>query len=232
MDAPQSSDKFYFTHMEVGFTTRWGERVIPNPEWSGPSNNRALDEVNFRVSPSVIDQTATKVLQILDRKQAKGMFLAFPYFAERHQAVLRNALAHNHVVGIHMHENWKLLTQNNTVEDVTLYIESEKERLDNAVGTKVTVFSYGPGIQFDTIGGKERPPYYGALTDDEKRKLFQAIKNAGFNQIQTAREYEIFLPPELKLLSGDLIGIPHSFEWHTERDELRQVIDSIDDKIR
>ena len=233
MEEHQSiSGKFFFAHMEVGFTTEWGERIIPNPEWSGPANTRALDEVDVKVSLGVIDRTVSKVLQILERNQARGMFLAFPYFAEKHKEVLRNAMSHNHVVGIHMHENWKALSSNNSVEKITEYIKSEKTRLDKVVGVEVSIFSYGPGIQFDNMWGKENPPYYGSLTDDEKKKLFQSVKNAGFKFIQTAREYQVFLPPELKILTADLIGLPHSFEWHTQREELREVIDSINDKTR
>jgi hypothetical protein len=133
-----------------------------------------------------------------------------------------------------MHENWKTLSYNNSSEKLTEYIKSEKTRLDKAVGVEVSIFSYGPGIQFDNMWGKENPPYYGSLTDEEKRKLFQSVKNAGFKFVQTAREYQVFLPPELRILADftELIGLPHSFEWHTQKEELREVIDSISDKTR
>jgi hypothetical protein len=233
MNKPQSIDgKFFFSHMEVGYTTTRGERIIPSPEWSGPANSRVLDQIESQVSPGVIDRAVSKVLQILEKNKARGMFLAFPYFAEKHREVLRNALLQNHIVGIHMHENWKALSTNMSIERLGDYIKSEKIRMDKSIGTDVSIFSYGPGIQFDNMGGKERPPYYGSLTDDEKRKLFQSVQNAGFKFIQTAKEYQAFLPPELELLTAELIGLPHSFEWHTQKEELREVIDSISDKTR
>jgi hypothetical protein len=106
MNKPQSIDgKFFFSHMEVGYTTTRGERIIPSPEWSGPANSRVLDQIESQVSPGVIDRAVSKVLQILEKNKARGMFLAFPYFAEKHREVLRNALLQNHIVGIHMHEN-------------------------------------------------------------------------------------------------------------------------------
>jgi hypothetical protein len=226
--------KYFYTHLEVGYTTEWGEHVLPNPEWSGPSNNRTLDETDSKVSPGLVDKTATEVLEILEHNRAKGVFLAFPYFAEKHPAIMKAAVAAGHLFGIHMHENWKALTAQNEADKITGYIKAEKTKLDTAVGAQSNIFSYGPGIQFDEMGGKERPPNYGSLTDDEKRKLFQAISGAGFTLIQTAREYQPFLPAELKSVDtlGEFIGIPHSFEWHTQRSQIRQAIDQIKDRTQ
>ena len=220
--------------MEVGFSKARGEHIIPNPEWSGRDNIRVLDEIDVQVLPGVIERTMDKVLQILEKNRARGMFLAFPYFAERHGEALRNAGLRGHVVGIHMHENWKVLSSHMSVEELTDYIESEKARLDKAVGIEVSIFSYGPGIQLDSMWGKENPPSYGSLTNEEKSKLFQSVKNAGFAFVQIAREYQAFLPPELGMLAcfAELIGLPHSFEWYTQTEELRDVIDSISDKTR
>jgi hypothetical protein len=226
--------KFFFAHMEVGFSKARGEPIIPDPEWSSPSNNRALDEVEAKILPMVFERTMCKVLQILEQNKARGMFLAFPYFAEKHRDALRDAVSHNHVVSIHMHENWKYLSSNMSIEKLTEYIKSEKTRLEKMVGIEVSIFSHGPGIQLDNMWGKENPPNYGSLTDGEKRKMFQSVKNAGFEFIQTAREYQVFMPSGLRLLSyyTELIGLPHSFEWHTQKEELREVIDSISDKTR
>jgi len=235
MGIPQSiSGKLFFAHMEVGFTGNRGEHVIPNPEWSGPANIRALDEIDKEILPGVVEQATHKVLKIMEKNRARGMFLAFPYFAEKHRTALKDAVSQNHVVGIHMHENWKALSSNLNAEKLTDYIRSEKARLDNAVGIETSVFSYGPGIQLDNMWGKENPPNYGSLTDEEKIKMFQSLKNAGFNFVQTAREYKIYLPSDLRMLAefAELIGLPHSFEWHTQEEELREVIDSISDKTR
>jgi len=60
----------------------------------------------------------------------------------------------------------------------------------------------------EQLAGKERPPDTGAMSDDEKRRLFQAVANAGFTSIQTAREYQEFLPTELGLITADLVGLP------------------------
>jgi hypothetical protein len=226
------SGKFFFTHMEVGYTTERGDRITPTPQWSGPSNQRTLEQLDAQVAPGVVDRAASKVLEILERNGARGLLLAFPYFAEKHSAVLRNALAHNHVIGIHMHENWKAISSNNTAEGIAMYLKSEKKRIDTAVGADITIFSYGPGIQLDTIGGKERPPDTGSMSDDEKRRLFQAVQNAGFTSIQTAREYQESLPAGLTLITAELVGLPHSFEWHDQRGDLRDAIDRINDQTR
>jgi hypothetical protein len=233
MDSNQQlSGKFFFTHMEVGYTTERGDHFIPNPQWSGPANQRTLNQLDAQVAPGVVDRAAIKVIEILTRNGARGLFLVFPYFAEKHSSVIKTALAQNHVVGIHMHENWKAISGNNTAEGMVLYLKSEKKRLETALGTQVAIFSYGPGIQLDTIGGKERPPDTGAMSDDEKRRLFQAVANAGFTSIQTAREYQEFLPAGLALITADLIGLPHSFEWHDQRGDLRDAIDRINDQTR
>jgi peptidoglycan/xylan/chitin deacetylase (PgdA/CDA1 family) len=226
------SGKLFFTHVEFGYTTDRGERIIPNPEWSGPSNQRTLDEVDRKVERGVVDRAFNKVLDIMERNRARGLFLAFPYFAEKHPDLLKRALAGNHIVSVHMHENWKAITSNNKTEDITTYIKSEKARLEKAIGGTLTIFSYGPGIQFDTMGGKERPPNYGILTEEEIRKLFQAIGAAGFTFIQTAREYQSFLPSGLQTLDAELIGLPHSFEWYNQREEIREIIDSINERTR
>jgi|WetSurMetagenome_2_1015567.scaffolds.fasta_scaffold13914_5 hypothetical protein len=232
MEKDKLTGKLFFTHMEVGYTTERGDHFIPNPQWSGPSNQRTLDQLDAQVAPGVVDRAASKVVEILTRNGARGLFLVFPYFAEKHSAVLKIAIAQNHVVGIHMHENWKAVSANNTAEGIAIYLKSEKKRLDTNLGTQVTIFSYGPGLQLDTIGGKERPPDTGAMSDDEKRRLFQAVANAGFTSIQTAREYQEFLPTELGLITADLVGLPHSFEWHDTRGDLRDTIDRINDQTR
>jgi hypothetical protein len=232
MENNQLSGKLFYSHMEVGYTTEQGDRILPTPQWSGPSNKRALDQLDAQVAPGVVDRAASKVAEILSRNGARGLFLAFPYFAEKHSAVLKNALARNHVVGIHMHENWKAISGNNTAEGIAIYLKSEKKRIDAALGANLTIFSYGPGIQLDTIGGKERPPDTGSMSDEEKRRMFQAVANAGFTFIQTAREYQEFLPAGLTLITADLVGLPHSFEWHDQRGDLRDAIDRINDQTR
>jgi hypothetical protein len=222
----------YYTHLEVGYTTERGERILPNPQWSGPSNQRTLYQLDMQVASGVVDHATNKIIEIFTKNGVRGLFLAFPYFVERHSIILKVALSQNHLVGIHMHENWKAISSNNTVNDIARYIESEKNRIENALGTFVSIFSYGPGIQLDSIGGREKPPNTGSMSDDEKRRLFQAVATAGFTQIQTAREYQEFLPAGLDLISADLVGIPHSFEWHDRRGDLRDVMDKISNNIR
>ena len=200
-------------HMEVGYTEN-GTRVLPEPEWSGANNTEVLEGVDSLIQRGVVKTAMAEVLRILDVYKVKAMFLAFPFFAEEHSEVLKMALAKGHVVGIHMHENWKLLTSELSLEELTSYIQSEKSRVEKAIGKEVVVFSYGPGVQLDDVGEKEHPPYYGSLSEDEKIKFFQAVADAGFEYIQSIEEYRNLIPTKLKLLDG-LTGLLHTFEWYS-----------------
>jgi hypothetical protein len=220
-------------HMEVGYTEN-GTRVLPEPEWSGANNTEVLEGVDNQIQRGVMKTAMMEVLRILDVYNVKAMFLVFPYFAEKYSELLDMALAKGHVVGIHMHENWKLLTSEMSLEELTSYIKSEKSRVEKAIGREVVVFSYGPGVQLDDVGEKEPPPYYGSLTEDEKVKFFQAVANAGFGYIQSIEEYQEYIPTRLKfLVNNKLTMLPHTFEWYSRTsvnynfiDDTRQMVNN------
>jgi peptidoglycan/xylan/chitin deacetylase (PgdA/CDA1 family) len=228
---PGRDQVYYFSHLEIGYTSNDGYH-IPDPEYSGPENTSALNEIDKEVGPGVDEEALRKVIDVLENRNRKGMFLAFPYYAERHGGrLLKRALERGHLVGAHLHEDWKKLVTTRDPAALTAYLRHEKERLERAVGAKTTIFSYGPGIQLDDMGGRETPPKYGSLTDDEKKKLFDAVGRAGFRFIQVAGEYQRFLPPDLKpveTMGISLKGISHSFEWHDRRGVLKEFIEKLE----
>jgi len=224
------SGTYYFMHMEIGYAVpgkfRDESRVLPKPEYSGPNNTRALDEVYRKIKLGVVEQAVREVLDIMNENGKRGMFLAFPYFAEKYSGILKEILNKGHVVGIHMHENWKALASRMSLEQLTNYINSEKARLEKAIENKIIIFSYGPGVELDDIvRPPDHPPSFPSLNDEEKRRFFQAVANAGFKYIQTALEYQRFVPSTLAILDNFrrsrivIIGLPHTCEL-VSRDEV------------
>ncbi len=212
-------------HMEVGYTEN-GTRVLPQPEWSGINNTGVLESIDSQIQRGAVDTAMAEVLRILDVYGVKAMFLAFPYVAEKYSELLKTAIAKGHVVGIHMHENWKLLTSELSLNELTSYIKSEKNRIEKAIRGEIIVFSYGPGVLLDDVDENEYPPYYGSLTEAEKIKFFQAVANAGFEYIQSAEEYQNLIPTKLKLLGG-LTGLLHTFEWYSRTSVDQNVMNNI-----
>ncbi len=227
-------EKCFFVHMEFGYSLGIKDHIVPDPEWSGPQNTQVLDDIDAQVLPGVVERATMEVLRIMRDCGAKGMLLVFPHFAEKHGGLLEAALSQGHIIGVHMHEDWKDTTSRMTIERLTAYIGSEKARVETAIGSKVSIFSYGPGIQLDDMRGREPPPRYGSLTDMEKAKSFEAVSKAGFEYIQAPIEYRRFLPSNLKTLAScfELVGLPHSYEWHTRDRVIREVMDSINDRMR
>jgi len=221
---------YYFSHLEIGYTSNGGHH-IPDPEYSGPENTRALEELDRQIAPGLMEEALRKAIDVLEHHNQKGLFLAFPYYAESHGGrELRRAIEHGHLVGIHLHEDWKRLASRLDVEELASYIRREKERLERAVGTRTIIFSYGPGIQLDDMGGRETPPQGGSLSYDEKMKLFDAVHRAGFRLIQAPREYYGLLPPDLKPLEAAgirLESIGHSFEWHDQHGVLKEFAEKL-----
>ena len=222
---------YYIAHLEIGYTSNSG-RHIPNPEYSGPANRRALSELEKQIAPGVMEEALRKAIDILDQRHKKGLFLAFPCYAENHGArELRKALKRGHMVGAHLHEDWKKLVSSLGPGDLTSYFRTEKGRIERAVGVKINVFSYGPGIQLDDMGGREAPPKSGSLTDNEKIKLFNAVSRAGFTFIQAPREYARFLPSDLRPIEElgiSLESIGHSYEWHDERGVIKEFVEKLE----
>jgi len=224
------SGTYFFMHMEIGYTQNGRlpapeRRVLPEPEYSGPDNTQALNEVYSKIGPGVVEQAVREIIEIMNENGRKGMFLAFPYFAEKYSGVLKEALSQGHLVGIHMHEKWKALTSNMSLEMLTNYIKSEKTRLEGAIGNEVIIFSYGPGLELDErLAPAGHPLVYGSLTDEEKKKFFQAVADAGFRFVQTALEYQGFIPSNLVILDNFrrtepiMIGLPHSCELHSRNE--------------
>ena len=218
------SRQYYFMHMEIGYT-EYGRPVIPQPEWSGPDNAQALNEIYNRIEPGVVERAVRDVVELMTKNGRNGVFLAFPFFAEKYSEVLKEALSQGHIVGIHMHENWKSLTSKMDLVTLTNYIRSEKKRLEEAIGKEIIIFSYGPGVELnDGLPFPTRPLVYGSLTDEEKFKFFQATADAGFKFSHTVLEYQAFTPPNLVILDNFrrspavLIGLPHSYELHSRNE--------------
>jgi hypothetical protein len=213
---------YYFTHLETGYTMTdrncpgrisAGRYCLPDPEYSNPNNKVAIDRVSDEVPAGVYGMVLETLLKKLDERHKSGMFLSTPYFAEKASAPLKKALQ-NHIVAIHMHEDWRTLV-NKPDSELRDYIASEKARLESAIGARVYIFSYGPGITFWMEEG--RP-----ITEDDEikmRKIFKAVADAGFMYVQTTTGNREYLPLGLTNLIEEngytLIGLPHSFELHT-----------------
>jgi len=222
--ATYATIQYYSMHMEIGYM-EYGKAVLPEPEWSGPNNTQALNEIYNKIEPGVVEQAVRNVIELMTRNGRRGVFLAFPFFAEKYSEVLKEALNQGHIVGIHMHENWKALTSKMDLATLTNYIRSEKKRLEEAIGKENIIFSYGPGVELDEgLPFPTRPLVYGSLTDEEKREFFQAIADAGFKFYISALEYQRFAPPNLVILDNFrrspvvLIGLPHSYELHSRNE--------------
>ena len=241
-EKPKLSGEYFFTHMEVGYTE--GGTFIPKPEYSGPDNTEVLEEFDKQIRTGLEEEGIRKIIAILNKYRQKGMFLTFPYYAEKHSEALKEALKQGHLVGIHMHEDWQKIIPATSSEELTAYLKSEKRRVERAIGTKISIFSYGPGLSLDfetakKIEPSESPkgpptPEEFVLTKDDVRKLFKSVLDAGFSYIQIPKEYEELLPSSLGgLFQGEsLFSMGHTYDWHTRTELIPEVFQKIEEQIK
>lgn len=251
-------EKYFFTHMEVGYMEQIPpsreeiryrkppriRTVLPVPEYSGPYNTKILNKISMEIAPGLEEEGIRRITKILNKYKQKGLFMPFPYYAERHAEALKEVLKQGHLVGIHMHENWQKIVPAMTSEKLTAYIKSEKNRVERAVGKEIIIFSYGPGLSLDLDTAKKIEPPDApqreeklkqiVLTKNDVKKLFGSVANAGYKMIQIPKEYEEILPSGLQgLFQGEsLFPMAHTFEWHTRTGLISPVFQKIEERIK